>query len=105
MVDIPAAADLGTHSAHCARPWTFTGTVLAGCDVVLWLVAQKTVESPQLQWLGVVQFLDKIVVPVGATTGSAQCLVRQWIPFLRQFTEGFMEDFSYILREGAGSSG
>ena len=50
-MDIPAAADLGTHSAHCARPWTFTGTVLAGCDVVLWLVAQKTVESPQLQWL------------------------------------------------------
>ena len=27
VVDIPAAADLGTHSAHCARPWTLTGTV------------------------------------------------------------------------------
>ena len=47
---------------------------------VLWLVVQKTVESPQLQWfLGVVQFLNKVVVPVGATTGSAQCLVRLWI--------------------------
>ena len=29
--------------------------------------------------LGVVQFLDKVVVPVGATSGSAQCLVRLWI--------------------------
>ena len=33
------------------------------------MVAQKTVESPQLQWLGVVQFLDRVVVPVGATKG------------------------------------
>ena len=46
---------------------------------VPWLGAQKTVESPQLQWLGVVQILDKVVVPVGATTGGAQCLVRLWI--------------------------
>ena len=30
VVDIPAAADLGTHSAHCVRPWTFTGTVWLG---------------------------------------------------------------------------
>ena len=30
--------------------------------------AQKTVESPQLQWfVGVVQFLDKFFVPLGAT--------------------------------------
>ena len=28
--------------------------------------------------LGVVQFLDKVVVPFGATTGGAQCLVRMW---------------------------
>ena len=29
-----------------------------------------------------VQFLDKVVVPVGATTGGAQCLVRLWIHVL-----------------------
>ena len=32
--------------------------------------------------LGVVQFLDKVVMPVGATTGGAQCLVRLWIHVL-----------------------
>ena len=35
VVDIPAAADLGTHSAHCARPWTFTGTVWLGVPRLL----------------------------------------------------------------------
>ena len=32
--------------------------------------------------LSVVQFLDMVVVPVGATTGSALCLVRLWIHVL-----------------------
>ena len=68
---------------------------------MLWLVAQKTV-SPQLQWLGVVQFLDKVVVPVGATTGGAHCLVRLWIHVLLH--PGWLLDFFDSLRDWVDSA-
>ena len=46
--------------------------------------------------LGVVQFLDKVVVPVGATTGGAQCLVRLWIHVLLH-PGWLLEDFFTIF--------
>ena len=66
------------------------------------MVAQKTVESPQLQWLGVVQFLDKVVVLVCATTEGAQCLVRLCIlaPF---YQGGLWKNLYDFLREGVDS--
>ena len=69
---------------------------------MLWLVVQKTVESPQLQWFWAVQFLDKVVVPVGATTGSAQYLVRLWI-HAPLYQGGFWKNLYDFLLEGVDS--
>ena len=46
--------------------------------------------------LGVVQFLDKVVVPVAATTGSAQCLVRLWIHVLL-YPGWLLEEFFFTI--------
>ena len=63
-------ADLGTHSAHCtADRGDLTVTVL-----------QMVVDAPVAVWslrsgsFGFVQFLDKVAVPVGATTGGRAML-------------------------------
>ena len=53
--------------------------------------------------LGVVQFLDKVVVPVGATSGSAQCLVRLWIHMFRFIQGGFWKNFYDFPRERVDS--
>ena len=58
MVDIQLLADPGTHSAHCAADrglsryssWYGRHAPVVVQRQVLWLVVQKTVESPQLQW-------------------------------------------------------
>ena len=52
--------------------------------------------------LGVVQFLDKVVVPVGATTGSAQCLVRLWI-HAPLYQGGLWKNLYDFLHEGVDS--
>ena len=83
-VDIPAACrSWYAQCTLCSRPWTFTGTVL-------WMVVDApVVVQRQVPWLcraeycgvsavvvvlGVVQFLDKVVVPVGATTAGRAML-------------------------------
>ena len=66
---VAVPADLGTHIAKlCSRPWRshrYSSSVVGragNCGVSAVAV------------LGVVQFLDKVVVPVGAMTGEvAQC--------------------------------
>ena len=50
-----------------------------------WLIAQVTV-------------LGLVVATTGAWVRNS--LVRQWIFILRQFKEGFMDEFPYFLREG-----
>ena len=77
-------ADLGTHSAHCtADRGDLTVTVLgmvvdapvAVQRQVLWLgCAENCGASAVALLVGVVQFLDKVVVPVGATTGCRAML-------------------------------
>ena len=52
---------------------------------------------------GVVQFLDKVVVPVGATTGGAQCLVRLWIHVLCH-PGWLLDEFYDFLRDWEDSS-
>ena len=77
-MDIPAACrSWYAQCTLCSRPWTFTGTVLG------MVVDAPVVVQQQVPWLGraencgvsavavlvgVVQFLDKVVVPFGATT-------------------------------------
>ena len=72
-------ADLGTHSAHCAADRGPSQVqFLAGCGsacccaVTGALVgrAENCGVSAVAVVLGVVQFLDKVVVPVGTTTGA-----------------------------------
>ena len=53
--------------------------------------------------VGVVQFLDKVVVPVGATIGVAQCLVRRWIHVVHH-PGRLLELFYDFLHEGVGSA-
>ena len=103
--------DLGTHSAHCAADRGLSQVqFLAGCGracccaVTGALVgrAENCGVSAVAVVLGVVQFLDKVVVPVGATTGSAQYLVRLWIhaPF---YQGGLWKNLYDFLREGVDS--
>ena len=105
-------ADLGTHSAHCAADHgDVTGTVL-GMVVDAPVVVQR-----QVPWLGraencgvsavavlagVVQLLDKVVVPAGATSvgramlGSTMdtCSCPGWL----------WQNFYDFLHEGVGSA-
>ena len=98
MMDIPAACrSLGTHSAHCADRADLTGTVLRWLWTRLLFCNDKC--SAVAVLVGVVQFLDKVVVPVGATTGVAQCLVRRWIHVLHH-PGWLMEVFYDFLYEG-----
>ena len=91
MVDIPAACrSWYAQCTLCSRPWTFTGTVLGMVVMRLLLCndrcpgwsAQKLWSSAVAVLMVAVQFLDKVVVPVGAMTLGRAILVRLWIHVL-----------------------
>ena len=106
------STETGLHSANCAADrGDLTGTVL------VLVVDAPVVVQRQVSWLGraencgvsavavlvgLVEFLDKVVVPVGTTTGVAQCLVRRWIHVIIQ--NGFWKTFDDFLREGVDSA-
>ena len=96
----------------CSRPWTFTGTVL-GMVVMRLFVVQRTgalVGALRKLWssavavlVAAVQFLDKVVVPVGATTvGRALA----WFDYGYMFfiiLGGLWKNLYDFLREGVDS--
>ena len=73
-------ADLRTHSAKlCSRPWRshrYSSSVVVDAPVVCntgALVGScRNCGVSAVAVLGVVQFLDKVVVPVGAMTGGSR---------------------------------
>ena len=91
----------------CSRPWTFTGTVLGMVVMRLLLCndrcpgwgAQKTVEFRSCT---AVQLLDKVVVPVGATTGSRNAWFDYGYMFCI-FQDGFLKNLYDFLHEGVDS--
>ena len=90
-VDIQLLADPGTHSAHCAADRglsqvQFLGWLSCACCCA---TTGALVEARRKLWssavavlMAAVQFLDKVVVPVGATTVGRAILVRRWIHVL-----------------------
>ena len=105
FVEFQLHADLGTHSANCAADrGDLTSTVLWWLLPCLLLCKGrcsggsrvKTVESLQLQclWASSSSW-TRLLCP-----WCNEWLVRQWIHLLRQFKEGFMDDFPIFLGEG-----
>ena len=91
-------ADLGTHSAHCAADrGDLTGTVLGmvvDAPVVVqrqmpWLGRAENCGVSAVAVLGFVQFLDKVVVPVGATT-VGRAMLGSTMAFGRIYTIFYM---------------
>ena len=111
MVDIQLLADPGTHSAHCAADRglskvQFLGWLSCACCCA---TTGALVEARRKLWssavavvLGVVQFLDKVVVPVVQRLWAAQSWFDDGYMFCI-IQGGFWKNLYIFLHEGLDS--
>ena len=109
VVDIPAAADLGTHSAHCANRGLSQVQFLAGCGrACCCAITGAPVGRAENCGVSAVAVVGRRPV-LGQSRCArlcndwgAQCLVRLWIlaPF---YQGGLWKNLYDFLREGVDS--